>query len=477
MKRYTVNGAFRCSLTVFDATGFNQQRNIAMPPWDNARERHIVYWDNGVVYYSYSPNKGATWCLPETVGYGTYPALALGSDSRPRVTYLNNGSIIYAARDYTGKWNYKNVFLGLPPDMWAGPPSMASAGSDFIVYAVHQRLGQVNAPPRRNYIYFSEVTATGVVLPPVILENQTGNICHQPVIACTPAGPSPMVHVVWNTDHQLWYRVRENGEWSEKCRISLPDTSVEPPRYVEPADNPFLECDGSEVYAFWHGPNEDGVFPGEIWQRKRIITRPPHIWIALENQSKSPARESDYPVQITASTTVWMELVATENWDLWVRYQEQPPRSLNATSTPSRFPSCVSGFENEPGRFFWHNYCWTEELRSDLYEVRYGRECEVPIGGRQSPGETQWFEPLKLTVNPAVVRQRVRIGCVLPEEGKLQIGLYDHAGRLIHSIYDGAAGPGRYNLVISCDDLPAGVYFIQAKTAGLMAVRKVVITQ
>ena len=59
----------------------------------------------------------------------------------------------------------------------------------------------------------------------------------------------------------------------------------------------------------------------------------------------------------------------------------------------------------------------------------------------------------------------------------ISLGVYDVGGRLVRSLSDGEASPGRYEARIPSGVLPAGIYFLRLDTPGFRDVRKAVVTR
>jgi photosystem II stability/assembly factor-like uncharacterized protein len=110
------------------ATFPNWGRKLVREP--NTDNYHVVFTESDTVFYSYSADGGATWSIPETVGPGMYPAVALnvqvGDGLVPWVVYLTrDGCIRRAIRVAPGTWDEAVVFDGDGVDVRAGAPSLA----------------------------------------------------------------------------------------------------------------------------------------------------------------------------------------------------------------------------------------------------------------------------------------------------------------------------------------------------------------
>ncbi|MEO0093166.1 MAG: FlgD immunoglobulin-like domain containing protein, partial [candidate division WOR-3 bacterium] len=157
--------------------------------------------------------------------------------------------------------------------------------------------------------------------------------------------------------------------WSDKVRIS-----TEQPWPTEPASNPFVEAYGDSVFATWRGPNEQGdSTKGDIWRRARWIHRPPDVWYTPRNMSETQHNESNYPVMSTNFVTVWQEQIDSTNWDIWARFEPEPAaQPIFETPNSSQFPH-IAGYWDPFVAVFHCNTVWTEQIDTNLYEVKFGR--------------------------------------------------------------------------------------------------------
>jgi hypothetical protein len=85
----------------------------------------------------------------------------------------------------------------------------------------------------------------------------------------------------------------------------------------------------------------------------------------------------------------------------------------------------------------------------------------------------QWS--LSVSPNPAKGAFSVRYD--VPSQGRVSVGVYDAGGRLVRSLSDGQASPGRYEARIPSGALPAGIYFFRLDTPGFRSVKKAVVTR
>ena len=354
------------------ATAFNQQRRITTTTdwFTGAKKMGITYEDNGVIYYLRTTNTGSSWSPPESVGPGEYPALVVqeGSGS-PRIAYLKDGQDIMLAVPSLGGWQHYTVFEGNLPYVRPGPPAACYSswfhnGTVRVAYSVHEHLGEFG-PPTHNHIYLSEIVPG---YPPVtqVLHTSTLELSRSPTVAYFPEFPSDRLYVAWETEPVILYRSRESGVWSGYLGVS--------DSYSSPARNPFMEAYGDKAFCVWRGPNTPGGEPGDIWRGRRRISDLSSSWY-LKNQSESPYRASEYPVQTGRFASFWQEHVSGDNWDIWYRWENEPPEPFYQSPNPASYPHAVVHYHDN---CYYSNAVWTERLADEVYEVRFIRVPRIP---------------------------------------------------------------------------------------------------
>jgi hypothetical protein len=200
--------------------------------------------------------------------------------------------------------------------------------------------------------------------------------------------PNDIIHVVWqkieSERSRIYYvttldgitpdYIRNHGQprWSDIQPISQPENPA-----TEPASNPSVEASGEWVYGSWRGPNEYGQFPGDVWRRRRKVSEPYWQWFDPENVSRTPTRESNYPVMSTGRVTAWQEELPDTNWEVYCRIGDDTI-NLSNSKEPSCFPhinyQCIWVPGNPPdlGYFIENIYSiFTERVQPNLYEVKF----------------------------------------------------------------------------------------------------------
>ncbi len=363
------------------ATYPNWGRKFVREP--NTDNYHVVFTSSDTVFYSHSSDAGVTWAVPESIGLGTCPAIALNGligieGLVPWVAYLtSNGSIMRAIQVTPETWDKAVIFQG-SPGISAGAPSLAASpfvgtlpGPEaHVVYPVG-----FGSPPLDHYVYFNTFSPLGMTGPEVV--DAPGMMpCYSASIAATPGSA---VNVCWIRGQRVFYRQRTDSTWSFPWPISSPV-----PPATEPASNPSLEAYGDYVYCVWHGPNDAGGFPGDVWQRSRWLNWPPQQWANPSNQSQTPSQESDFPVMTTNFVTVWHEQVSQDNTDIWGKFAlDMFPQPFFVSPLPSRYPH-VDGYWGPGTGQFVCNTVWTEmrDQMLPLYEVKSGVRIWYPSLGK-----------------------------------------------------------------------------------------------
>jgi|GEM_PF-2125548 len=369
-----------------DATYPNWGRKLVREP--NTDNFHVAYTNGDMTFYSQSTDGGETWSVAEPIGLGKYPAIILTQAPLvPWVVYLTpEGSIMRARRMAPGVWDQAVVWLG-SEQARAGAPSLASdvvGMGDAVAQAVFPVYN--GDPPVQNYVYYCSFTAQGV-LQMVQLDAAGPTFCYGASIALTPGY---MGHVAWIRGQSVIYRQCLNSVWSPPYQIS--SAVIWPP--TEPASNPSLEAYGECIYCVWRGPNDYGIFPGDIWQRSRRLDWPPDQWTPIPwNQSQTPGQESDFPVMTTDFVTVWHEEAPPDNIDIWGRFALNPgPEPFFVSPLPSRYPH-ADGYWVPGITKFVCNAVWTEQVLP-LYDVEFGTHSYIPaLGKGLGPGPHDGYEP------------------------------------------------------------------------------------
>ncbi len=83
--------------------------------------------------------------------------------------------------------------------------------------------------------------------------------------------------------------------------------------------------------------------------------------------------------------------------------------------------------------------------------------------------------PTNLTVIPNPLKNSTTIQYSIPQDSKVELTIYDIAGKTVVRLVDGAVQSGNYSLTWNKAELPAGIYFIRLKTKIYTATEKLMI--
>jgi hypothetical protein len=115
---------------------------------------------------------------------------------------------------------------------------------------------------------------------------------------------------------------------------------------------------------------------------------------------------------------------------------------------------------------------WQYDISDSVVNFTGGGVAE---GSRNVP--LQW----SLSVSPNPARGTFSVRYDVPSQSRVSVGVYDAGGRLVRSLSEGDAAPGRYEINLPSGTLPAGVYFVRLEPSAVsrqpLAVTKVVITR
>jgi hypothetical protein len=364
----------------------NWGRKLVRDPRTNTL--HVVYTDKDSVFYTQSTDDGTTWPTVEPIGAGTSPAIVLNWGA-PWVVYLASDSIMRAIRTPVSTWDRAVIFPG-GGGASAGAPSVATdpawgptIATSFVTYPVH-----TTGSPPLNYVFFNTFTQYGVSQSEIV-DSAGATSCYGASIVVTPGFP---MHICWIRGQSVYYSQKESPDWTAPYQISSPMGQY----ITEPASNPSMEAYGDSVFCVWRGPNNDSVYPHDIWRRSRYLWNPASWWEDPRNQSQSESCESDFPVMTTSFATVWQEQVSPDSTEIWGRFLIGEPQRFFQESLPSRYPH-VDGYWPDPNIMqFRCNTVWTQQTDSNppQYALGSGWHDWVPRFGKGlGPDPREDYEP------------------------------------------------------------------------------------
>jgi hypothetical protein len=95
-------------------------------------------------------------------------------------------------------------------------------------------------------------------------------------------------------------------------------------------------------------------------------------------------------------------------------------------------------------------------------------------GGPQSAGDLPFNTGPMLSIYPNPVQRVINIQYTVPSDGKVNLSIFDVAGRMVRNIANENQVSGAYNKRFNITDLAQGVYFIKLDTEGQSTVKKAV---
>jgi len=105
---------------------YNSNRHLVRKP--NSTEFHVVYTACDRICYCKSSDDGGTWSDVTNLGKGKYPAIALGSDYLPLLTWTDDvGGLWYGKQNASGQWTIAHLYdPGILDPIVNSPPSIAA---------------------------------------------------------------------------------------------------------------------------------------------------------------------------------------------------------------------------------------------------------------------------------------------------------------------------------------------------------------
>jgi hypothetical protein len=83
-------------------------------------------------------------------------------------------------------------------------------------------------------------------------------------------------------------------------------------------------------------------------------------------------------------------------------------------------------------------------------------------------------EVVTWSVRPTLISDAASIGLHLKEKSKTSIAVYDVAGQLVDSVFEGELAKGNYDFTLRGEDLPKGILFVELWVNGMRETRKII---
>ena len=212
------------------ATGYNNGRRVAVDDFGNI---HMVYVDNGAIWYTYSTNGGTTWQpelrLSNRFGNNSQPSICIEGTSPYKISVVWQ---VYDGNYYHTNWRTKV----------SGSWGAEISSSDF-------ELGSsVAANPvaiYRGYLYMVRKVDGGLALYHIddttydLLDQLPGtnNNSKNPSISAPVYYPSGLLHMVWEDNNKIYYTKYTIGSgFSSREEVSVTYSGI----YVN--EHPSISC-------------------------------------------------------------------------------------------------------------------------------------------------------------------------------------------------------------------------------------------
>ena len=82
---------------------------------------------------------------------------------------------------------------------------------------------------------------------------------------------------------------------------------------------------------------------------------------------------------------------------------------------------------------------------------------------------------LDVGLSPNPLRSRATIHYAVPAPGRVQVRVFDVAGRSVVNLFDGIRPEGRYTVPFVRDGLASGIYFVRIETGTEVSTAKAVV--
>ncbi len=144
-----------------------------------------------------------------------------------------------------------------------------------------------------------------------------------------------------------------------------------------------------------------------------------------------------------------------------------PEVRLTDTLNWSRRPSLACNGQHL--HLFWFDL--RDDTSNILGEIYYKRKDLV---GVHEDGQLSEFSRSMLEVFPNPVHQDFNIHYTLPQHTRVNLSIYDIAGRLVNTPINSIQNPGSYQQTFNTGHLSQGVYFVRLRTSDKSIVEKVI---
>jgi len=358
------------------ALAYNGNRHMVRRP--NSEELHMVYTSEDKVMYTYSANGGIDWSSPEIIGEGKYPAITIGSDDLPAVTWTDDaGGLWYRRQIQPEEWSdvyhlYNPAVSNLPLN---SPPSIAIIPSTpNIVHILVTRSGGIpNGGPKHtveNYSFPITNPGQGSF---ELIEQVYGPL--EPPLRSFPSlakcNVDNSLHAVWQRVDTICYATKPINQSWNNWGWQFEDEGLQ-------SAHPFVETYGDSVFVVWQ--RKEGFYNyEEVYRAARHLgIIPPYF--TWQNFSLTSETASLYPVNASGFFTVLVDLPSPHMntwWEIYYKTRPQEPR-YNISQTPytwSHYPHSSARFCAISGSYLYT--AWLDKPGA-AYAIRFKRIHHIP---------------------------------------------------------------------------------------------------
>lgn len=358
------------------ALAYNGNRHLVRQP--NSENLHLVYADRGKVIYRHSTNGGVDWTLPEVIGDGKFPAIALSSNYLPAVIWSDDiGALWYAKKTAAGDWEVYQLyhpigpydpFLNSPPSIAIIPTGLEDLHRDVVhvlttftsridvngvIHSVQECWFPLPFPQDREFVLIEQ--------------------CQAPIYPPQRSFPSIVMD----------YEGRLHGVWQRGDTICYATKPLSQPwtvwgwQFFQDGVNsahPFVETYGDMIYVVWQH-KETPTAPEEVYKGWRQLS-----WDYFEREpfSLTPNTRSLYPVNALGLFTIFVDSpdLPINGFEIYYKtLPGEPLINISQTIANSIYAHSVARFSLTGP---WLYTAWLEGDHLP-YEVRFKRLLHIPI--------------------------------------------------------------------------------------------------
>ena len=434
------------------ATGMNNGMRISV---DDVGEFHVNWTNNDDIWYSRCTDFGSSWSVSRPISYGWQSSMAKVSTDGKHLCCIGDLGVPDSAAQET--LTYTINYIADSNDIW----------SDVILYTTHDSiLGLSFAIDSSDtgWVVFNTYDDEGnnelkigqfyTQSEPESLENV--------VVLDTYIRHGLAAVAVRQSDRSIWIVYERNN--AVVCQWRRSNGTWE---YVSIAPNascPCLSVSDELVHIIWeqHYENSD-------YRQIRTLFNNGLGWSRIQTIATVTGRNC-YPYITDGAVAVWADIYQGQ-WDVFSSRRNANstwtiPQNISQTPDNSRYPQ-VAIYQTATDTNLV--YVWTEGNEAP-YEISI-QTADDRKACTNDPQTSMLF----IVSNP--VKSRLKISYNSICKGKVTVKLYDVAGRLVDTMFNGKVRVGLNELSYKCDHLSNGVYFVQLASKEQAITEKVIIHQ